>query len=91
MLADAFAEPIKHLPTSLHDLIHVKDVGAGWHDGTAMMWSPATLVHGAKLAHGDRTELLKALGDDIVWNGEEIDGMSEADAAALEAVHSQRV
>lgn len=91
VLADAFAEPVKHLPTSLHDLLHVRDVGAGWHDGIAMMWSPATLVHGAKLAHGDRTELLKALGDDIVWNGEEIDGMTAEDAAALEAVHSQRV
>lgn len=91
VLADAFAQPLKHLPTSLHDLVHVKDVGAGWHDGIAMMWSPATLVHGAKLSHGDRKELLGALGDDIVWNGEEIDGMTPADAAALEAVHEQRI
>ncbi|MGZ0711987.1 carbamoyl-phosphate synthase large subunit (plasmid) [Coraliomargarita sp. W4R53] len=90
VLADAFAEPISHLPTSLHDLIHVRDVGNGWHDGIAMMWSPATLVHGAKLAHGTRQELLAALASDIVWNGETIDGMSEADAVALEAVHAQR-
>lgn len=91
VLADAFTEPLKHLPTSLHDLIHVKDVGAGWHDSLAMMWSPATLVHGAKLSRGDHKELLGALGDDIVWNGEPIAGMSEADAAALEDVHGQRV
>lgn len=91
VLADAFMEPLKHLPTSLHDLLHVKDVGAGWHDSLAMMWSPATLVHGAKLSKGQRKELLGALGDDIVWNGEEIVGMSEEDAAALEAVHAQRV
>ncbi len=91
VLADAFAEPLKHLPTSLHDLIHVQDVGAKWHDSLAMLWSPATLVHGAKLSHGQHKELLAALGDDIVWNGEPIEGMTPAYAEALEAVHSQRV
>lgn len=90
VLADAFVEPLKHLPTSLHDLLHVRDVGAGWHDSLAMLWSPATLVHGAKLSAGQRKELLGALGDDIVWNGEPIAGMSDADAAALEEVHAQR-
>lgn len=91
VLADAFTEPLKHLKTSLHDLFHVKDVGAGWHDSLAMLWSPATLVHGAKMSHGKRKELLGALGDDIVWNGEPINGMTDADATALEAVHAQRV
>lgn len=91
VLADAFVEPLKHLKTSLHDLLHVQDVGAGWHDSLAMMWSPATLVHGAKLSRGRHTEVLAALGDDIVWNGEPIDGMSEEYARVLEAVHEQRV
>lgn len=91
VLADAFTHPLKHLPQSLHDLISVKDVGAGWHDELAMMWSPATLVHGAELSRGQRKELLAALGDDIVWNGEPITGMNASDAAALDAVHAQRV
>ena len=52
--------------------------------------APATIVHGAKISHGDRKEALAALGDDIVWNGEPIDGMSDTDAAALEAVHAGR-
>ncbi len=91
VMADSFAEPLKHLPTSLHDLIHVRDIGAGWHDDLAMLWAPAALVHGAKLDRGQHEALLEALGDDIVWNGEEIDGMTAADAAALEAVHAQRV
>ena len=91
VLADAFAEPLKHLPTSLHDLIRVRDVGWKWHDSLAMMWSPAALIHGAELSHGQRKELLAALGEDIVWNGEPIDGMTAADAEALEAVHEQRI
>lgn len=91
VLADAFAEPLKHLPTTMHDLIHVKNVGSGWHDSIAMMWSPATLVHGAKLSRGQHEAVLEALGDDIVWNGEPIVGMSDADAAVLEDVHEQRI
>lgn len=91
VLADAFTEPLRHLPTSLHDLVRVKDIGMGWHDSLAMMWSPATLIHGAKLSAHQRKELLGALGDDIVWNGETITGMSEEDAEALEAVHAQRI
>ncbi|MDQ1135573.1 hypothetical protein QE410_000372 [Microbacterium sp. SORGH_AS 1204] len=91
VIADAFTEPLSHLPKTLHDLLTVRDVGAGWWDDAAMLWSPATIVHGAKISHGERKEALAALGDDIVWNGEPIAGMSETDAAALEAVHAGRV
>ena len=91
VLADAFTEPIKHLKTSLHDLLHVHDIGHGWHDSLAMMWGPAALVHGAKLSHGQKVELLKAMGDDIVWNGEPIVGMTDEDAAELLDVHAQRI
>ncbi len=91
VLADAFTERISHLGTSLHDLLHVHDIGHGWHDSMAMMWGPAALLHGAKLAHGHREELLKAMSEDIVWNGEQIDGMTAADAAALLDVHAQRI
>lgn len=91
VFADMFTEPTKHLKTSLHDLLHVHNIGHGWHDSFAMMWGPAALIHGAKLSHGQREELLKAMGDDIVWNGEPIAGMTSEDAVALEAVHAQRI
>ncbi len=91
VFADAFTQPVQHLKTSLHDLLHVHDIGHGWHDSFAMMWGPAALVHGAKLANGEREELLKAMGEDIVWNGEVIDGQTAEDAAALELVHAQRI
>ena len=91
VFADSFAEPAAHFQKSLHDLLEVHDVGHGWHDAFAMMWGPAALIHGAKLAHGERQELLKAMAEDIVWNGEAIEGMSMADAEALERVHAQRI
>lgn len=91
VLGAAFTEPLKHLSTSVRDLFRVRDTGHGWHDSFAMMWGPASLIHGAKLSKGKREELLKAMGDDIVWNGEPIDGMTEQDAEALEKVHAQRI
>lgn len=91
VVADAFAQPLSHLKTSLHDIVEVADTGAGWHDGIATMWAPASFVHAARLARGRREAILEALGDDIVWNGEPIEGMSRADAAALQDVHAQRV
>ena len=90
VLAEAFAEPVAHLRTTLHDLISVRDIGSGWNDAMAMLWSPATLVHGARLGAAEHTALLSALGDDIVWNGEPIDGMTASDRAALDDVHAQR-
>lgn len=91
VLADAFTEPVQHLKTSLHDLISVRDIGKGWHDSLAMMWGPAALLHGAALSKGKREALLKAMGEDIVWNGEPIQGQSPEDAAALQRVHAQRI
>lgn len=91
VIAEAFAEPLRRLGTSVHDIARVADTGRGWHDGLATMWAPASFVHAAKLARGRREAILEALSDDIVWNGEPIAGMSAADAAALDDVHAQRV
>jgi len=41
-----------------------------------MVWSVATLVHGACLSHHDKVAVLEAMADDVVWNG--------GDLAALE-------
>lgn len=91
MLADCFAEPLKHLPISVHDLFHVRGVDAGWRDAAPALWAPASLVHGAKLNRGEHQAVLAALADDIVWNGDTITGMPPEDAAALAAVHAARI
>lgn len=91
VIADAFAEPLQHLTTSLHDVVTVRDIGHGWHDSFAMMWGPAALIHGIAMSQGKREELLKAMADDIVWNGEAIAGQTPEEAAALQLVHAQRI
>ena len=95
VLGAAFTAPFKSWgktwKSTLRDLLRVRDIGHGWNDSFAMMWGPASLIHGAKLSRGQREELLKAMGDDIVWNGEPISGMTEKDAEALEDVHAQRI
>ncbi len=91
VLANAFTPHLKTIPDTLHHVIKGTDTGKGWHDSFTTMWGPATLVHGAKLSRGKHQAVLEALGEDIVWNGGPIDGMSEADAEALEAVHDLRL
>ena len=43
------------------------------------------------MSHHERVAILAAMADDVVWNGEPIEGMSSEDAATLEAVHSERL
>ena len=91
VLAELFKEPIKQAPRTIHDLVHTQDFGHGWHDHMPMLWSFATMARGEWTSHRQRVAVLEAMADDIVWNGEPIDGMSAEDAATLEAVHSERL
>lgn len=91
VLANAFTPHLKTIPKTVKRAIEGTDTGKGWHDSFATMWAPAALVHGAKLSRGKHQALLEALGGDIVWNGGPIQGMTAEDAAALEAIHEQRL
>jgi hypothetical protein len=82
---------LKQAPKTIHDLLTIHDSSHGWHDHMPMLWSFATMVHGARMSHHARVAILAAMADDVVWNGEPIDGMSAADAATLEAVHNERL
>jgi len=90
-VAELFEEPLRQSPATIHDLLHVRDVGHGWRDHMPMVWSVATLVHGACLSHHDKVAVLEAMADDVVWNGEPIDGMSAADAATLATILGERL
>ncbi|MDO5618790.1 carbamoyl-phosphate synthase large subunit [Kocuria sp.] len=87
VILEGFREPLRHMPVEIHDLIHGKDLGAGWHDPTAMLWAPASVLHGLKLARGHHEKALAALGGDIVWDGQPITGMSQEAASVLAGLH----
>lgn len=91
VLANVFTPHLKTIPSTLKAIVKGTDTGKGWHDSLAMLWSPATLVHGAKLSRGKHEPILESLAADIVWDGGPIEGMTDEDAAALEAVHEQRL
>ena len=55
------------------------------------LWSCASLLHGEWASHRQRVAILEAMADDVVWNGEPIEGMSAADAATLDEVHAARL
>jgi hypothetical protein len=91
VIAELFKEPLRQSGATVDDLLHVRDVGHAWRDHMPMLWSVATLVHGARISHHEKVSALEAMGDDVVWNGEPIDGMSPEDAAALDAIHQERL
>lgn len=88
VVLEAFQEPLHHLPETVRDLHGAKNLGAGWHDPRAMLWSPASIVHGLKLARGQHERALAALGEDIVWDGQPIPGLTEADQHVLKDLRS---
>ncbi len=56
-----------------------------------MLWSFASLAHGERMSRKEQVAILEAMADDVVWNGEPIDGMSAEDAATLADIHAERV
>ena len=91
VIAEMFKEPLKQMPKTIHDLLHVHDSSRGWHDHMPMLWSFASLAHGERMSRKEQVAILEAMADDVVWNGEPIDGMSAEDAATLADIHAERV
>lgn len=86
VVIESFTEPLSRVPQTLRDLKQARSFDAGWHDPRAMLWSPASVVHGMKLGRGHHEKALAALGEDIVWDGQPIRGMSASDAAVLSEI-----
>ena len=90
VLGNLAKEGFRAKPHTVHDLLHVPDYGKGWRDHMPTMWMIASYMHFAWLDRGKREAVLQAMSEDIIWNGEPIQGMNTTDAAALQAVHATR-
>ena len=39
VFAELFREPLREAPRAIHDLLHVRDADAGWHDHLPLLYS----------------------------------------------------
>ena len=56
-----------------------------------MLWSFASMARGERMSRKEQVAILEAMADDVVWNGEPIEGMSEEDANTLADIHAERI
>jgi hypothetical protein len=90
VVGQMLTEGPRQWPRSIRDLVHVRDASAGWRDHLPLVYSFLAFVHHADVSVHQRRGLLEVMADDMVWNGEPIEGMSEADAAALREIEAAR-
>lgn len=83
VLADGFADHLHRLPESIRDLAQVKDAGNGWHDPMPTLYSALAICHFAGQSLREHQRLFEAMAGDMSWDGEPIEGMSEANAELL--------
>ena len=83
LIGDAFSEHMKRLPQTISDLARVHDAGDGWHDPLPTLYSALSVIHDKAMSLREHKELFVSMAGDISWDGQPIDGMSDADAALL--------
>jgi predicted ATP-grasp superfamily ATP-dependent carboligase len=74
VFAQIFREPLREMPDSIHDLLHVRDADTGWHDHLPLLYSFLALAHHERLNIHERQKLMAAMSEDVCWNGEPIPG-----------------
>jgi predicted ATP-grasp superfamily ATP-dependent carboligase len=78
-----FADGLREAPRTVHDLLEIRGSDRGWHDLLPNLYSFLSLAHYERLQHDTHDALFVAMAGDISWDGEEIAGLSDADAKLL--------
>lgn len=78
-----FGEPLKEVPSSIHDLAAITGSDRGWHDAMPRLYSFLAFAHSARVNFGQHKQLLAAMADGITWDGQPIAGLPPDDAAYL--------
>jgi hypothetical protein len=86
LIGDAFADRMARCPETIRDLARVRDAGDGWHDPLPTLYSAFSLAHFAGVSHKEHAKLQDAMDADMAWDGDPIDGMSDADAELLKGL-----
>ena len=83
VLGQIFQQPIKQLPSSIHDLAKIPGTDRGWHDAMPKLYSFLALARFEKLSLRQREQLFVAMSEGITWNGQSIPELPTDDAAYL--------
>ena len=83
VLGQIFREPLREMPSSIHDLVKVPGTDRGWHDAMPGLYSFLALARFERLSLRQREQLFVAMSDGITWDGQSIPGLPRADAEYL--------
>ena len=86
VLAGIFDEGMRGVPATIHDLVHVRGSDRGWHDQLPNLYSFLAFCHHERLSLRDHEKLQVAMYADVSWDGEEIEGMTPEQSAAVLAL-----
>jgi hypothetical protein len=90
VFAEMFSEGLRGIPQGFRDLVEIPGADRGWRDNLPQLYYFLSLVRTERLHWRDHEALLGALADDITWDGEPIEGLSEADSRALSALEANQ-
>ena len=74
VLGQIFREPLKEVPSSIHDLATVHGTDSGWHDAWPKLYSFLAFAHHERMSLKERRGLFEAMSDGITWDGQQIRG-----------------
>ncbi|HEX2358740.1 MAG TPA: hypothetical protein VHH72_02875 [Solirubrobacterales bacterium] len=83
VLAQIFREPLRQVPSSIHDLATVKGTDHDWRDSLPNLYSFLAFAHHERMSLEERKGLFEAMSDGIAWDGQPIPGLPPDDAAFL--------
>jgi hypothetical protein len=88
VLAGILDEGLGGVPETIHDLVHVRGSDRGWHDELPNLYSFLAFCHHERLSLREHEKLQVAMYEDVSWDGEPIEGMTEAQSAAVQALRA---
>jgi hypothetical protein len=78
-----FQQPLKELPSSIHDIAAIPGTDKGWRDAMPNLYSFLFFAQHERLNLKKREQLFVAMADGITWDGQPIPGLPADDASYL--------
>jgi predicted ATP-grasp superfamily ATP-dependent carboligase len=78
-----FQQPLKELPSSIHDIASIPGTDKGWRDAMPNLYSFLFFAQHERLNLKKREQLFVAMADGITWDGQPIPGLPADDASYL--------